>query len=220
MMVINDDGVSTFLSVRARLFRTACRVLGGGAAAEDIVQEVWIRWQSTDRSAVRDPAAFLTTTANRLAINMKQAAHSRRETHSGLGLPEPIETSSDQALRTEQWDALTLGVLVLLGRLSLAERVAYILREAFDYPYRDIADVLGVHEANARQVVSRARVHVTGRRGRSVSAKDQRQLLTALSTAVQAENAASLIELLRGESVRAGSRGRRPRLASRACAWP
>src|SRR5690349_25178193 len=100
-MVTKDDGLSTFLSVRARLFRIAYRMLGSAASAEDIVQEVWIRWQSTDRCAVRNSTAFLTTMANRLAINVRQAAHSRREISAAPGLPEPA-TDSDQALRAER----------------------------------------------------------------------------------------------------------------------
>src|SRR5262245_8621093 len=88
-MVAHDDGLSAFLSLRARLFGIAYRMLGGAAAAEDVVQDVWIRWQSTNRGVVRDAAAFLTTTATRLAINVMQSAHSRRETWAAPGLPEP-----------------------------------------------------------------------------------------------------------------------------------
>lgn len=204
-----DDGLSTFLSARARIFRIACRVLGGSAAAEDIVQEVWIRWQATDRCAVRDPAAFLTTTALRLAINMRQSAHSRRETGAAPWPPEPVDPDSDQSLRAERAEALTLGLFALLGRLSSSERAAYILREAFDHSYRDIANVLDVQEANARQIVTRARLRLAeGPRAR-VLAEDHRQLLAAFSAAARAEDARTLIDLFVAET----QQQRRPRSA-------
>ena len=209
-MVINDDGLSTFLSMRARLFRIGYRMLGSAAAAEDIVQEVWIRWQSVDRCAIRNSTAFLTTMASRLAINVKQAAHFRRETWTAPGLPEPVDTSSDQLVRAERAEALTLAVFVLLGRLSAAERTAYILREAFDYDYRDIASVLDVQADNARQLVSRARLRLAQGPVTSVHPNDHRQLLAALSAATQTEDAQVLIELFAAETPR-HKRGRKNR---------
>lgn len=160
-----DDGLSAFLRVRPRLFGIARRMLGSGAEAEDIVQEVWIRWQTADRSLVRDAGAFLVTMATRLAINVMQSARSRREMSVGAWLPEPADTRADPWLEAERGQALSVGVLLLLQQLNPTERTAYILREAFDYPYRDIAKSLRLGEANARQVVTRARQRVAhGRR--------------------------------------------------------
>src|SRR5690349_3914149 len=88
---IADEGLSAFMRVRPRIFALAYRMLGSTAAAEDIVQDVWVRWQTTDRRVVRDPAAFLATTATRLAINVKQSARSRRETYVDSWLPEPVD---------------------------------------------------------------------------------------------------------------------------------
>ena len=99
---ICDDGLSAFLSVRPRLFGIAYRMLHSPAEAEDIVQDVWIRWQTADRSTVRDAPAFLTTTTTRLAINVIQSARCRRETHVGPGLPEPVDTSPDPGLGAER----------------------------------------------------------------------------------------------------------------------
>jgi len=162
---IADGGLPAFLRVRPRLFGIAHRMLGSAAEAEDIVQDVWVRWQMADRSVVRDAAAFLTTTATRLAINVIQSARARREKYVGRWRPEPVDTSADPRLEAERGQALALGVQLLLEKLTPTERAAYILREAFDYPYRDIANVLRLEEANARQVVTRARQHVaTGRR--------------------------------------------------------
>ena len=156
----SDDGLSTFLGVRPRLFGIASRMLGSAADAEDVVQDAWVRWQTTDRSVVRDAAAFLATMTTRLAINVMQSARSRRETYVEPSLPEPVDTSADPWSRAERGAALKLGALILLEELSPAERAAYILREAFDYAYRDIADTLRLQEANARQLVTRARQHV------------------------------------------------------------
>jgi RNA polymerase sigma-70 factor (ECF subfamily) len=164
-MTIADEGLSAFLRVRPRLFGIAYRMLGSAAEADDIVQDVWVRWQMADRTLVRDAAAFLTTTATRLAINVIQSARSRRETDVGPWLPEPADPSADPRLEAERGQALAFGVRLLLEKLTPTERAAYILREAFDCPYRDIANVLRLEEANARQVVTRARQRVAnGRR--------------------------------------------------------
>ena len=136
-----DDGLSAFLSVRPRLFGIAYRMLNSKAAAEDIVQDAWVRWQTADRGRVRNAAAFLVTTTRRLAINVMQSARSRRETHVGAWL-QPVDTGADPRLGAERRQALAFGVLLLLEKLTPTERAAYILREAFDYPYREIANVL------------------------------------------------------------------------------
>jgi RNA polymerase sigma-70 factor (ECF subfamily) len=159
-----DDGLSAFLGVRPRLFRIAYRMLGSAAEAEDVVQDVWVRWQTADRGAVQNAAAFLTTTTTRLAINVMQSARARRETCAGAWLPEPVDASADHAREAEQAQALEGAFLLLLETLTPTERAAFILREAYDHPYRDIANVLRLEEANARQVVTRARRHLaTGR---------------------------------------------------------
>jgi RNA polymerase sigma factor (sigma-70 family) len=195
----DNDGLSTFLSVRRRLLGIAYRMLGSSAAAEDVVQDVWLRWQMADRHVVRDAAAFLATTATRLAINVMQSAHSRRETCAGPWLPEPVDTSTDQVVRVERADALARAVGVLIERLSPAERAAYILREAFDYSYRDIAEILGVQEANARQLVTRARHHVVEGPGTPALMTERRRLLAAFSAATEGGDAAALVDLLATE---------------------
>jgi RNA polymerase sigma factor (sigma-70 family) len=196
-----DDGLSTFLSLRPRLFGIAYRMLGSAAEAEDIVQDVWVRWQTADRSLVRDAAAFLATTTTRLAINVMQSARSRRETYVGPWLPEPVDTSADPGLGAERGEALELGVLVLLEKLSAAERAAYILREAFDYAYRDIANVLRLEEANARQVVTRARQHVANGRRMPANSTEQRRLLETFIAAAQHGDVAGLEGLVASDVV-------------------
>jgi RNA polymerase sigma factor (sigma-70 family) len=178
-----DDGLSTFLSVRPRLFGIAHRMLGSAAEAEDVVQDVWVRWQTVDRTLVRDAAAFLATSTKRLAINVMRSARSRHETYVAASLPEPVDASADPGRGAERGEALELGVRVLLEKLSPTERAAYILREAFEYAYRDIANTLRLQEANARQLVTRARQHVANGQRTPANAIAQRRLLAAFKAA-------------------------------------
>jgi RNA polymerase sigma-70 factor (ECF subfamily) len=190
------DGLGTFVPMRPRLFGIAYRMLKSAAEAEDIVQDVWLRWQCMDRSAVENPPAFLATIATRLCINLAQSAHTRRETYIGAWLHEPADSNSDPGLSAERGQALQLAVLLLLEKLSPTERAAYVLREAFDYPYRQIADILQMREANVRQLVSRARKHIADGRGTPVSTDEQRRFLEAFIDAVQKGEMAGLEGLL------------------------
>lgn len=192
----HDDGLTAFAQVRPRLFGIAYRMLGSAAEAEDIVQDVWLRWQSTNRSEVENPPAFLATTTTRLCINLAQSARTRRETYIGTWLPEPVDTAADPTLGAERAQALELAVLVLLEKLSPTERAAYVLREAFDYSYRQIADILQIEEANTRQLVSRARKHIADGRRTPVSSDEQRRLLEAFIGAAQKGDMAGLEDLL------------------------
>ena len=187
-----DDGLSAFAPVRPRLFGIAYRMLGSAAEAEDIVQDVWLRWQFTNRSAVENPPAFLATTTTRLCINLAQSAHSRRETCIGTWLSEPADLSCDPESGAERGEALKLAVLLLLEKLSPTERAAYVLREAFDYPYGEIAAILQMEEANARQLVSRARKHIADGRRTPVSSDEHRRFLEAFIRAAQKGDMAGL----------------------------
>jgi len=188
-----DDDLSVFASVRPRLFGIAYRMLGSAAEAEDVVQDVWLRWQqSTNRSAIENPPAYLATTTTRLCINLAQSAHSRHETYTGIWLPEPVDTSADPEIGAERGEALKLAVLLLLEKLSPTERAAYVLREAFDYEYLQIADILQMEEANVRQLVSRARKHIADGRRTSVSSNEQRRFLEAFIAAAQKGDMAAL----------------------------
>ncbi len=139
-MSITAADIDTFEAVRPRLFGIAYRMLGTRHEAEEIVQEAWLRWQGTDRAAVREPAAFLATATTRLAINEAQSARARRETYIGPWLPEPVDTGADPLLGAVTGEALELGVLMLLEKLTPTERATYVLREAFDYSYGEIAE--------------------------------------------------------------------------------
>ncbi|MBM7832736.1 RNA polymerase sigma-70 factor (ECF subfamily) [Agromyces cerinus] len=191
-----DEALAAFQAVRGRLFGIAYRMLGSASEAEDIVQEAWLRWQGTDRTVVQDPPAFLATATTRLAINALQSARSQRETYIGPWLPEPVDTSADPTLGAERAEALGFAVLVMLERLTPTERAAYVLREAFAYPYEQICEIVQVSEAAARQLVSRARKHLTGERRREVPQSEQRRLLTAFLAAAKTGDLVQLERLL------------------------
>ncbi|KJK33163.1 RNA polymerase sigma24 factor [Lentzea aerocolonigenes] len=185
-----------FSAARPRLFGIAYRMLGSALDADDLLQEVWLRWQDYDHAEVRNPAAFLATITTRLAINAGKTARARHETYIGPWLPEPVDTSADPQLGAERDAALEVAVLVLLEKLTPTERAAYVLREAFDYPYPQIAEIVQTSEAAARQLVSRARKHLAQERTTTVSTEEQRRLLTAFIAAAKNGDLAALEELL------------------------
>ncbi|MGW6446224.1 RNA polymerase sigma-70 factor [Lentzea sp. NPDC055074] len=190
-----DEAESAFAAARPRLFGIAYRMSGSVADAEDLVQEVWLRWQLADRTAVLNPEAYLATAITRLAINESQTARARRETYVGPWLPEPVDTSADPQVGAEQGAVLELAVLMLLEKLTPTERAAYVLREAFDYPYKEIAEIVQTSEVATRQLVSRARKHLADERRVPVERADQRKLLEAFVAAAQAGDLAALEKL-------------------------
>jgi RNA polymerase sigma-70 factor (ECF subfamily) len=149
-----------------------------------------------NRSTVENPPAYLATTTTRWCINIVQSTHSRREIYIGTWLPEPVDTSGDPGIGAERNEALKLAVLQLLEKLSPTERAAYILREAFDYEYSHIAEILQLEETNVRQLVSRARKHIADGRRASVTPSEQRRLLEAFVAAAQKGDVGALEALL------------------------
>lgn len=206
------DGLSAFLSARGRLFGIAYRIVKSAAEAEDIVQDVWIRWQATERRAVRDAAAFLATTTTRLAINVIHSARLRRETSIRPSLCDSVDTNSDPQVKAEQGDALQSAVLTLLEKLSPVARAAYVLREAFGYSYREIARILRLEEANARQLVARARRHLTDVPRVVATSAEQHRFLAAFAATAQDGGLAALESVLVGSAHAwvGGTSGQRP----------
>ncbi|MGY4919741.1 sigma-70 family RNA polymerase sigma factor [Streptomyces sp. 900116325] len=197
-----EEAVAVFVQHRTRLFGIAYRVLGSAVEAEDVVQEVWLRWQKTDRSAVVSPVAFLASTTTRLAINVAKSARVRRETYIGPWLPEPIDTSSDpEGGGAQRAEALELALLLVLEKLSPTERAAYVLREAFAYTYPEIAEILQLTLVNVRKIVSRARKHLSAEQRESVDAAEHRRLLNTFVSAAQKGDVASLEALLIPDAV-------------------
>jgi RNA polymerase sigma-70 factor (ECF subfamily) len=182
------------------MFGIAYRMLGSATEAEDVVQEAWLRWQRVT-DAVENPKAYLATIVTRLSLTALDSARSRRETYIGPWLPEPISTEDDPLLGAERAEALSLAVLLLLERLTAAERAAYVLREAFDYSFRDIGAVLETSEANARQLATRARAHLDRERGVVVSPAERERLLAAFLAAAQSGDIKTLESLLTEDAV-------------------
>jgi len=190
------EAVADFESVRPRLFGIAYRMLGGVADAEDIVQEVWLRWQAADRARVRDRVGFLVTTTTRLALNAATSARARREVSIGRWLPERVSDAEEPPSRAERIEALELAVRLLLERLSPIERAVYILREAFGYPFCEIATTLVIGESNARQLARRARMHLAEQRRNPVDPEERERLLATFIVAAQAGDMVRLKRLL------------------------
>lgn len=158
------DDVAEFEQQRPRLFGIAYRMLGEAGEAEDVVQDAYLRWSG--RAEVRTPAAWLTTVVTNLCVNRLTSARARRERYVGPWLPEPVATGNDPSEAVELKDTVSLGFLVLLEKLTPPERAVFVLREAFGYPHRDSAEVLGVDEAHARQLYRRALARVGDARRR------------------------------------------------------
>jgi RNA polymerase sigma-70 factor, ECF subfamily len=150
-------GLDTFEGERPRLTGLAYRITCSLADAEDVVQEVWIRWARQDAATVDNPAGWLTTVTSRLALDRLRAQRRRREVYVGPWLPDPVPTARDVEETAELAESLTLGFLILLDSLGPYERVAFILGDVFGEPYPAIAEILRKSEPACRQLISRAR---------------------------------------------------------------
>src|SRR3989440_7079168 len=173
----------SFESYRPYLFSIAYRMLGSAMDAEDMVQETYLRYQSTPKDDIRSLKAFLTTILTRLCMDQLQLARRKREVYVGPWLPEPILTtttpaSEDPAERVEREESISLAFLALLEELQPFERAVFLLREVFEYEFAEIASMLGKSEAASRRSFSRAKQHLREHRPRfPASAQTDRQLL-------------------------------------------
>ncbi|MFJ5305025.1 RNA polymerase sigma-70 factor [Streptomyces sp. NPDC088350] len=197
-----DAETDVFEEHRPVLMGVAYRMLGRVADAEDVVQEAWLRWSGADRDTVRAPRAYLVRVTTRLAIDRLRQVKARGEAYVGPWLPEPYvtdfgDTVPDTAERAVLADSVSFAVLVVLESLSPLERAVFVLREAFGYPYADIAAMLDRGEPAVRQLAGRARKHVDERRPRYEVDPAQRRDLTERFLAAAAEgDLAGLMALL------------------------
>lgn len=178
-----DTVTDLFEEHRPVLTGVAYRMLGRIADAEDVVQEAWLRWSSVPREDIREPRAFLVRITTRLAIDRLRQVQTRREAYVGPWLPEPLVTDfgpavPDTAERAVLADSVSVAVLVVLESLSPLERAVFVLREAFGFPYAEIATTLDRTEAAVRQIAGRARRHVEERKPRYDVDPAQRRDLT------------------------------------------
>ncbi len=186
------------------LFAVAYRMLGSAADAEDMLQETFIRWQNATKGEIESPKAFLVTIITRLCINHLQSARVKREAYFGQWLPEPLVTAPRQnpLLSFEVDESLSLAFLLLLERLTPAERAVLLLREVFDYEYSEIASILDQTEPSCRQILRRARQHIKEVRPRFDATHEQREeLLRKFNEASLQGDLAGLVALLSKEAV-------------------
>ncbi|WP_199552076.1 RNA polymerase sigma factor SigJ [Streptomyces sp. N35] len=208
-----DTLVDEFEARRPLLTGVAYRMLGRVADAEDVVQEAWLRWSAADRTDVKDARAFLVRITTRLAIDRLRQAQSRREAYVGPWLPEPVYTEfgdkvPDTAEQAVLADSVSLAVLVVLESLSPLERAVFVLREAFGFPFAQIAETLDRSEAAVRQLAGRARKHVDERKPRyDVDPVERRTLTERFLAAAGAGDLDGLIGMLAPDARLVGDSG-------------
>src|SRR5689334_17813284 len=154
-----------FEEERSRLRAVAYRLLGSMAEADDAVQEAWIRLSRADAAAIESLPSWLTTVVSRIALNMLRSRGTRRETPLGAHLADPIVSPADGVDPEHEailGDSLGLALLAVLDTLSPAERLAFVLHDAFDVPFDDVAGIVGRSPGATRQLASRARRRVRG----------------------------------------------------------
>ncbi|MEU9336602.1 sigma factor [Streptomyces sp. NPDC048290] len=192
--------LETFLAQRTRLFHIARRIVGDASRAEDVVQEVWLRWQLTQRATVQNPAAFLTTATTRLAINVVQSGWHRHETPAEWQSADIGDPSAQDPVRqAEQAAALEASLALLMARLTPDRVAAYVLRKGFGYAYAELAELLRISVPHARVVVFRAQARLQCARERPVAADAHRRLVTAFRTAADTGDTDGLVRFLVSE---------------------
>ena len=207
-----------FETERAQLVSLCYRMLGERAEAEDAVQETWLKWAAVDRERIKKPAAWLRRVATNIAIDTLRSAHRKREVYVGPWLPEPVlQPDTEEALRPfELAQECELALLWAMERLNEKERAAFILREAFDATYAEIATTLGTSEAACRQLVSRSQKKLQESGPRFDTTPEE---VAALSErffgAVMAEDYAVALEMLTPDTVAISDGGARKRAARR-----
>lgn len=205
-----------FTAHRGRLFGLAYRMLGSAEEAEDAVQDAYLRWSGAERATIAHPGAWLAKVVTHLCLNRLTSARATRERYVGPWLPEPVLTGAGvpgapgvgPLESAERRDDVSTALLLLLERLTPAERAVYVLREAFGYPHREIAGVLDLGEANCRQLYGRAarRVAAPGEDGAPArfdppAPERRRALVESFVTAAREGDLAGLEKVLAADVV-------------------
>jgi RNA polymerase sigma-70 factor (ECF subfamily) len=192
----------SFESYRPYLFSIAYRMLGSAMDAEDMVQETYLRYQSTPKDDIRSLKAYLSTILIRLCMDQLQLARRKREQYVGPWLPEPILTADtaevvDPQERVDKHESISLAFLVLLEQLQPFERAVFLMREVFEYDFAEIATMLDKSEAACRRSFSRAKLHLREHRPRfGASAETHRRLLSGYFQAIETGEMTPLMNLL------------------------
>ncbi|MGX1885713.1 RNA polymerase sigma-70 factor [Streptomyces sp. NPDC055287] len=197
-----DPATETFVAHRNLLFTVAYEMLGSAADAEDVLQETWLRWVKVDLAPVRDHRAYLVRITTRQALNRLRTMSRRKEAYVGSWLPEPLLTAPDVAEDVELAESVSMAMMLVLETLSPTERAVFVLREAFDVGYDEIAAAVGKSPAAVRQIAHRARRHVDARRPRqSVSAAETRAALESFQRVLETGDPQGLLDVLAPEVV-------------------
>ena len=210
-MALNAADIDRFEASRHRLEAIAYRLLGSAAEAEDAVQETFLRWQAADLDRIEVPEAWLTKVLTNLCLNQLASARARRESYVGQWLPEPLLAGDPMlgpADTAEQRESISYAVLTLMERLSPNERAVYVLREAFDYPHREIAEILDVTEAASQQTYHRAKRHIADGKARTeVDATAARRIVEEFLAAATSGRTEPLTRLLTADAISIGDGG-------------
>ncbi|MEV7400177.1 RNA polymerase sigma factor SigJ [Streptomyces sp. NPDC091267] len=208
-LTVND--MDRFEAAMPRLEAIAYRLLGSASEAEDAVQDTFLRWQAADVDRIEVPEAWLTKVLTNLCLNQLTSARARRETYVGQWLPEPL-LAGDRMLgpadTAEQRESLSYAVLALMERLSPNERAVYVLREAFGYPHREIAEILDITEAAGQQIFHRAKKHIADGKARTeIDGATARRIVEEFLAAATSGRTEPLVRLLTADAVAIGDGG-------------
>lgn len=197
-----EPATESFVAHRNLLFTVAYEILGSAADAEDVLQETWLRWDKVDVENVRDHRAYLVRITTRQSLNRLRTVQRRREEYVGEWLPEPLLTAPDVAEDVELAESVSMALMLVLETLSPTERAVFVLREAFDVSYEEIAAAVDKSPAAVRQIAHRARAHVDARRSRDVvSPAETRAALASFQRAIETGDIQGLLDVLAPEVI-------------------
>ncbi|GAA0281493.1 RNA polymerase sigma-70 factor [Streptomyces polychromogenes] len=203
-----DPATEAFVAHRNLLFTVAYEMLGSAADAEDVLQETWLRWVAVDLTQVREQRAYLVRITTRQALNRLRSLQRRKESYVGQWLPEPLLTSPDVAEDAELAESVSMAMMLVLETLSPTERAVFVLREAFDFGYEEIAAAVDKTPAAVRQIAHRARKHVDARRPRqAVPRSAASAAVESFLRAVETGDPQALLDVLAPDVVLIGDGG-------------
>lgn len=198
-MIQDFSSLDRFEAERPRLRALAYRLLGSSAEADDAVQEAWLRFDRADLSEVENLAAWLTTVVSRVCLNLLRARQARREESLESFTPDWLGAADEDRIPQEEAelaDSVGLAMLVVLDRLSPAERIAFVLHDMFDVAFDDIAHMMERSPAAVRQLASRARAKVRGTGVKAADPARRRQAVEAYLAATRTGDFEALLTLL------------------------
>ncbi|WP_181954231.1 sigma-70 family RNA polymerase sigma factor [Kocuria coralli] len=209
-----DLSPEQYATLNTRVLGVAYRMLGSWSDAEDVASRTWMRWHTSRPDSVREPAAWLTTVATRISLDLWRTATRRREDYIGPWLPDPVDPSLLPEESTEQRETLTMAMMHLMERLTPDERAIYVLRNAFGYNYPEIAEMVGRTPAACRQLRHRAQLKL-GELPPHLPAKEQRTTMDRLVSAILEGRVADAIALVSADAVLITDGGGRTKAALR-----